>query len=279
MIDPDGLQISTINNGNTINIISKEIYPCDIECYCLEDDKEYKKFIDDIEKNVRRSFEYRKFIEYLRENMNMNQCSFLKGITNEDTYSIKIEIHHYPFTLHDIVDIVIRKRLYYKESVTVQMCSKETMELHYKLLVGLIPLSETVHKLAHNGRLFIPVDKVIGRYNLFVDYYKPFCTTEQLETLERIEKYSYEQQSKILDTTILNQNTVSYDIKDNNYVLPNINNISNNMIQQIKNIKDNNYVLPNVNDIKLIEDNKEKIKSVVSFDESLIVKDKKYSWL
>ena len=41
------------------------------------------------------------------------------------TYDIKIEIHHYPFSLRDIVEIVLRKRMYYKESIEVQMTAKE----------------------------------------------------------------------------------------------------------------------------------------------------------
>ena len=79
-------------------------------------------------------------------------------------FDIKIEIHHYPFSLRDIVEIVIRKREYYKESLSVQMTAKEVMMLHYKLIIGLIPLSQTVHELAHSSRLFVPSDKVLGRY-------------------------------------------------------------------------------------------------------------------
>ena len=82
------------------------------------------------------------------------------------------------------------------------MVAKEITMLHYKLLIGLIPLSKTVHQLVHDGKLFIPVENVMGRYRTFVDIYKPFCETEQLETLERIELYSREH-SDLHNTTIL----------------------------------------------------------------------------
>ena len=54
-----------------------------------------------------------------------------------------------------------------------------------------------------------------GRYDLFVSLYKPFCETQQLETLSRIEKYTEEQQNPILNTNIIhdignNEITVSY---------------------------------------------------------------------
>ena len=204
MIDPDGLQISHHNLPSSIKLENVQDY--DIECYCLEDEKDFNKFINDTERDIRRSYEYREFIKYIRDNMQMNKCAFLEGVTNEETFDIKIEIHHYPFSLHDIVEIVLKKRLYYNESTSKFMVAKEVMSLHYKLVVGLIPLSQTVHELAHSGKLFVPSDKVVGRYNMFVDLYKPFCTVEQLEVLDRIEKYSRENRSDILDTTILNQN-------------------------------------------------------------------------
>lgn len=266
MIDPDGMQIQKVNLPDLIKI--KQVPEFDFDIYHLEDDKEYDRYIKDIEKEVRKSFEYRAFIKFLRENMDMNKCSFLKGVTNSETYDIKIEIHHYPFTLRDIVEIVYRKRCFYNESLNVQMVAKEVMELHYKLIIGLIPLSETVHELAHSGRLFIPVDHVLGRYQVFVDIYKPFCSPEQLETLDRIEKYT-EENSDLLDTTILDQNRVTYEVNDNRFALPEFNTINNNMIEQINAIKNNNYALPTINNTKQIEEKKEIIKPI-EFDYSLI---------
>ena len=53
MIDPDGIQIQESNLPSKIIINNKEIPICDFECYCLEDEKSYKHYIDDIEKTVR----------------------------------------------------------------------------------------------------------------------------------------------------------------------------------------------------------------------------------
>ena len=280
MIDPDGIQIQENNLPEIITI--REVPEFETECYCLEDDKEYERFVIDVEKRVSRSFEYRRFIYYIRDNMNMNECAFLKGVTNKETFDIKIEIHHYPFSLRDVTEIVIRKRRYYGESMTLQMVSKEITELHYKLLIGLIPLSQTVHELAHSSRIFIPVDKVMGRYNLMVDIYKPFCDVEQLETLSRIEKYSEEKTNRVLDTNILAQNRITYDVKDENFILPDYGTINTAMIEQLKNIKENNYILPAVDDVKYIEETKpvRTVKIPVSFDNSIIVDHtvSKYSW-
>ena len=270
MIDPDGIITQATNLSNVITINSAEIPICEGEIFCLEDEKDYEKFVREVEGQVRKSFEYKQMINYLRDNMNMNKCAFLKGVTNEETYSIKIEIHHYPFSLRDIVDIVIRKRTYYNESLDVQMVAKEVMMLHYKLMIGLIPLSETVHELAHNSRLFVPVDKVMGRYDLFVQYYKPFCSTEQLEVLERIEKYSNEQLNSVLNTNIIEQNKVVYDVKDSSYVLPDVSNINTKLLDQMQRIKDNNYILPSIEEVKMIEE--PRVKPAITFNPALIKK-------
>ena len=115
MIDPDNIQVQESNLPELIKITQIPVF--DFQIYNLEYDKEYEHYIKDIEIQIRRSFEYRQFIKYLRENMNMNKCSFLKGVSNEESFDIKIEIHHYPFTLRDIVEIVYRKRNYYNESL------------------------------------------------------------------------------------------------------------------------------------------------------------------
>lgn len=262
MIDPDGIQILEANKSNSF--IIKEVPDFDMSPWILEDPSDYKKYITTVERVVRKSYEYREFIKYLRENMSMNKCLYLNDISNKDTYNIKIEIHHYPFTLRDICDIVYRKREYYNENLSVEMVAKEVMELHYKLAIGLVPLSETVHELAHSGKIFIPVDKVLGRYKLFVMYYEPFIDKDQLEVLDRIEKYTEEGNSRLMNTTILNQNNITYDIQDNNYKLPDFSVVNDTMVQQIKMIKENNYLLPTKKEL-----DERVVKEAVSFDNSL----------
>lgn len=250
MFDPDGVILTKENLSNHINI--QEVPEYDFDVYDLEDDKSFKNYINHIKNMVRRSREYRKLINYLRLYAGMDQCAYLQNATNKENFKIKIEVHHYPFTIEDIIRVVYKKRKYYHESLDVPMIAKEVMILHYLLMVGLISLSATIHKLVHNGKLFIPVDKVFGRYELFVQNYKPFCTPEMIEVLGRIEQYT-EEQSRLLDTTILNENHVTLNIKDQNYQLPDLNNVNRAMQFQIKSIKDNGYQIPTVRDNPKIE--------------------------
>ena len=251
MIDPDGIMVSQHNDNNILKF--GNIPEFDFLTWDLEDDKELKKYYSTIEKEIRGSYEYRNMISYLKNNMGMDQCSFIK-VSNKDNYNIKIEIHHYPFTLYDIVTIVYRKRCFYNESLDVQLVAKEVTMLHYKLLIGLIPLSQTVHQLVHAGKIFIPIQNVLGRYQLFVDFYKQFCEPEQLETLDRIEKYSLEQTTDLFNTVeILENNNIRIQNTEKRFQLPDFNNMEAVMNTRIEDIKKNNYRLPTLQDEQNIE--------------------------
>ena len=240
MIDPDNIVIVEKNRQNKV-LLADNIEPVHPLFYDLENEKELRKYYKNIEKEIRQSFEYRAMIQFLKENFGMDQCSFIKTTDEDD---VRIEIHHYPFTLYDIVLIVYKKRIFYGESLDVQMVSKECTMLHYKLLVGLISLSKTVHQLVHDSKLFIPVDHVLGRYDLFVELYGQFCDQEQLETLERIKMYSNEQSSRLLNTSILDTNYISIQAESNEYKLPDFENIHENMSNRLIDIKNNGYKLP-----------------------------------
>lgn len=270
MIDPDGIILTKENLKSDISL--GQIPDYDYITFDLDDDKEFEKYVKCVKAEVRGSFEYRQLMAYLKEYMGMDTCSFIRTATSRDGSKVRIEIHHYPFGLHDIILVVIRKRQYYHESLEIQMVAKEVMCLHYKTMVGLISLSETVHELVHSGKLFIPVGNVYGRYNLFVDYYKPFFKPEQLEVLARIEKYSMEE-AQLLDTTILNENLTTIHSKSEEYQLPNMEVMNQGMWNRIQTIKDNGYVLPNVRDKAITmkekeQDQKQRI-CPIHFDESV----------
>lgn len=258
MLDPDQIIVTEIRAKDKIDL--GNIPEFDYETYIDidQDQKEYKKYITDIEKEVRGSFEYKYYIQYLRNYMNMHQCAFIATVSNKDTTAIKIELHHYPFTLYDICEIVYRKRVYYNESIDVEMVAKEITILHYKLMVGLISLSVTVHKLVHNAKIFIPIDRVIGRYDLFMDYYDPFITTEHKDIIERMKKYTYEEKSSLLNTSILDANNLKVVVIPPEYQLPPVDGLSYNMSNRIETIKSNSYRLPTVRDKIQIEDKGER---------------------
>ena len=242
MTDPDNIILVDKNKNTNIDIGG--VAPETIMFWDLDDTKERVKFIKAVEREVRRSFEYKEFIFSLKD-IGMDQCAFIKV---DPELKVKVEIHHYPFTLYDVAEIVLKKREYYGESLDVEMVAKEVCMLHYKILVGLIPLSKTVHQLFHDGKLFIPVHNVFGRWDVFAELYKDFCTEQQLDTLRRIELYSQEQ-SELINTDILNMNPITINTNNNvAYMLPNSEQLQVSMVNRIGDIKNNNYRLPTIDE-------------------------------
>lgn len=181
----------TVDNSTDKEILNMSKIPdYDLEDWEFRDAKDFTKYIKFLEQTVRSSVEYREYIQYLRNAFEMNRCTIYMNVTNNLTNNIKIEVHHDPLTLYDICLIIFRKRQAAGEPLDEDNVAKEVMWCHYNGLIGLIPLSETVHELVHNGVLFIPTTHVFGNYKVFVEMYKPFFTIEQTDMLNEIERES-----------------------------------------------------------------------------------------
>lgn len=252
VIEEMNMQYPVEDHIQTETISMENIPEYDIQDYDIFNEKSFNKYIADIEKIVRSSFEYEEFISYLRNYMDMNKCSFFENVTNADTTKIKIHIHHCPFTLYDIVMTIFNKRMFYKESLEAEMVAKEVMYIHYFLMVGLIPLAETVHELVHNQLIFIPLDKVMGKYEEFEDRYREWIPAEAIDKLQYLRQQTeiYNQASNI---AILQQKPIIIDIPNEdtvtNLAMPSMKVLMGLMKDKIDQIKNNNYKLENNADI------------------------------
>ena len=143
--------------------------------YDLGRDKDKFKYITTIEKMCRASMEYRDLIEFLRVNMGMNFCSFFHNVSRDKASGshnrIRIEIHHEPFTLYDITAIILNNRIDSGEPTDMLSICDEVMQCHYEGIVGLLPLSQTVHELVHSGKLFVPLQFIDEGFNEFYNRY------------------------------------------------------------------------------------------------------------
>ena len=153
----------------------------------LVTDKDKHAFITDCEKMIRTSLEYKQYIEYLKEYRDMTKCKIFTNIESKQKgrNKIRIEIHHEPFTLYDIVNTVVNKHIACDWELNYFSIASEVMDLHYRNLVGLIPLSLTVHKLVHLGRIFIPLQCIDGNFIRFYDEYEEYIPTEVKNILVR----------------------------------------------------------------------------------------------
>ncbi len=134
---------------------------------------------------VRQSMEYKQYMRYLKQNMDFTKCTFLPFLHSgmngsNNTAKINIEIHHTPFKLDEIVRTVCNKHIMDHDFADEFRVADEVMQLHYRNIVGLIPLSSTVHELIHNDQAEVPPSLVYGYWKQFIVEYKPyFCETAQ----------------------------------------------------------------------------------------------------
>lgn len=159
----------------------------------IETAKDRNKYIKRIEKIVRSSQEYRDYIQFLKEHLDLNKCIFFQNVTSEKgdgrRGKVTIELHHEPFTLYDYVNVVLAR--YQTEGLPLNdlLIADEVLELHYSNQVGLVPLAKTMHEVVHNSnKLLIPINMVYGNYSEFLDKYDPYITGELEELYEKLER-------------------------------------------------------------------------------------------
>jgi hypothetical protein len=145
-------------------------------------------------------------------------CSFFNNVSNKDKQKVSIEIHHEPFTLFDITQTVVEKWIANDEDINPILIAEEVMKIHYQGRIGLIPLSITVHKLVHNGKLFIPLQNVYGNFIAFLEEYENYIPADLKDMLEVKLKMSKEVQ--VNDMTLLEKRYIYLDVEG--FVFPQV---------------------------------------------------------
>ena len=170
-------------------------------------DKQRDKLIKTIESLVRSSIDYKDLIKYLRTYIDMNQCEFFENFKAGKRKGM-IEIHHSPFDLYTIVDVVMQKMEKTEGYLDELVIADKVLQMHYEGLIGLIPLSITAHQLVHDGQIHVPLWCVYGRFVEFTKKYYDYIPDEILEALKeeiqlsrkfRENPEALKENSKILD--------------------------------------------------------------------------------
>lgn len=177
---PEG-NINLVNSTNR-NLVGR-FYFQSIEA------KDVKRFIKNVERLVRTSPSYSSYIYYLSTQGLVNDVVYSK-ITDEKA---TLEFHHYPFTLYDIVEIIVNYHIKHQDDFTSLSIAEEVIKEHFANTIGLARLSKTSHQLTHAGKLFIPLDSVFGNVNEFVQKYYDGLFPEQIETFNELIRIDAEQ--------------------------------------------------------------------------------------
>lgn len=176
--------VENYKNNNLINVVKVSDVPNVRMSSPILNEKDKIKLIKTIEVAVRTSQEYKDYIKFLKDNMDMTKCTYFSNLSNKDGKKISIEIHHEPFTLYDITMIVLDKYLTEEIPVNILDIAEEVMNIHYRDLVGLLPLSITVHELVHEGQVLIPLQVVYGNYIKFLEEYDDYIGQDLRNILE-----------------------------------------------------------------------------------------------
>lgn len=201
--------VENFQNTNIYNTMDIKNLDNDItRDYIIFNEKDKIKLIKGIVNTVRCSTEYKEYIKFLKDVLDMTKCSFYNMDSKNSKRKLSIEIHHEPFTLYDIAYIVLNRHIEEENSIKPLRIAEEVMKLHYQNRVGLVPLSFTVHELVHEGKVLVPLQFVKGDYLNFIEMYDKYVDEEMRSVLKRKIELSKELQ----DTTILQKKYVYVNI-------------------------------------------------------------------
>ena len=177
-----------------------------------------QKVINYLEKIIRKSYEYKQYISYLKSELDITKCALIPTLDISEL-DISLEFHHYPITLYDIVETILHKYFVKKkenEKISMFDVMQEVMEEHYLGDIGLVPLSATMHEMAHSGSIKIPFSSVYGNVDKFVAKYGQYMRPELREKVTNsklIDNKMAEEYNKKLEKNVMHYNIEYHDGK------------------------------------------------------------------
>ena len=137
------------------------------------DAKHIDRFIKSVEKMIRTNDDYKMWLESLRDHPSMSQDAFLSNITSQEA---EIQLHHFPLSLYSIVSAVLYDAQEKEEKISTFILADKVIKHHMDGIIGLVPLTTTMHEMAHLGVLKFTRQQVFGKWEAFYNTYKPYFT-------------------------------------------------------------------------------------------------------
>ena len=174
------------------------------------------KVIKTLERFCRGSYEYKSYINYLKNELDIKSCSILNTI-NIDEIQVSLEFHHCPISMYDVCDIVARSMIDVDDYVSAMDICERVMLEHYNNNIGLIPLTSTMHKLVHSGSIIIPPTKVYGNWQRFVEKYHNYIDNDLLIKINEFAQIKEDDANKVNDAKLkkaIYDYDITYEYKD-----------------------------------------------------------------
>ena len=177
--------IKSVDSDNNIVLINtKDDYNIINEYYFTGgSNKEVNRFIKAVKILIRRSPEYKKYIRTLALKYKLNKDVLMANI---DDNKVDLEYHHYPFTLNDIVEIVLEHHLDNNINTTSISLAEDIMKLHFENIIGVARLTKTNHELVHQGGLYVPLTSVFGDVNEFINRFYNYIPDEMIKKYNQL---------------------------------------------------------------------------------------------
>lgn len=165
-----------------------------------------KKLINYLKSMARKSYEYKQYIKHFKETLGYTECSVF-GIDISQIQGVGLEIHHTPFSMETIVVAVLSKMLIEQGwPLDPKDVVDEVMKLHFKGIIGLIPLTSTIHEAVHSNAVHIKSSEIFGDFRKFYDLYEEYLSEEALDhynnvirlTDEQVDMYNKEKLKRII---------------------------------------------------------------------------------
>ena len=166
-------QISVLSKNKKSNL---DYY---VEPLSLKNDYErLEKFIKSVEKMIRTDVRYSTYIAKLHE-AGVMKCAILGNLNPSE---IDIEMHHGPmFTLYQVVEIVVRSKIYNDVMMTTFSIADEVLTAHEKNMIQVVGLSKTPHKAWHLNKIFVHIKAAFGEVDKFIDEYRDGLTQSDIK--------------------------------------------------------------------------------------------------
>ena len=159
----------------------------------LDDEKGRISFLRDVVTEVRRCPEMGRYRSFLLEHLDLDRCSVLSGLTAEECAAARLELHHWPLSLFDVCSLVLGQMEADGERITTFAVAHRAMALHWRGMVGLVPLLESLHQMAHSGQLRLDPRWAFGNWQGLLDECRSGLS-EELATRLRAEFASWGQE-------------------------------------------------------------------------------------
>jgi hypothetical protein len=161
----------------------------------VDNDKAVSALVKKLKAETRSTYEYKELMTFLKYHRDRNNCIYYPKIgksKSKKRSKVSLEMHHTPFTISDIILTVLRKRIANDERVLDSDITREVMTLHYRGIIGLVPVCKTAHQLIHsdNTDVFIPLGHIEEDVHQFVTEYKKHIPDSLLENWESVKKMS-----------------------------------------------------------------------------------------